>query len=107
MSISQSVSDVNEPRGDILIGTAVIAVAASLPVVTAFTESAPTDGCAVHSNTLTPRGEFQIHDKDWGKGQPVASMHDWPLTSGAFVEGTRSFTFESLLHKRLLCTRQF
>ena len=73
-------------RRDLLVGSAVAAVATAMPAFPAGRASAATPtstqgkGTSAMS-TITTKDGVQIFYKDWGHGQPIVFHHGWPLSS--------------------------
>jgi non-heme chloroperoxidase len=73
-------------RRDVLVGSAVAAVATAIPALSMGQASAATPtsnrgkGTSAMS-TITTKDDVQIFYKDWGHGQPIVFHHGWPLSS--------------------------
>ena len=73
-------------RRDVIVGSALAAVATAIPALLTAPASAATPtlnrGEGKNAmNTITTKDGVQIFYKDWGHGQPVVFHHGWPLSS--------------------------
>jgi non-heme chloroperoxidase len=73
-------------RRDVIVGSAIAAVATAIPALLTEPASAatPTSNQAKGTNamnTITTKDDVQIFYKDWGHGQPIVFHHGWPLSS--------------------------
>src|SRR5262245_8548414 len=75
-----SMSDINEMRRHLLIGSAALAASFAIPPVAALAAE-PVGEKHMSSNTITTKDGTQIYYKDWGSGQPIVFHHGWPLSS--------------------------
>ena len=74
-------SDVNEMRRGMLLGTAAAAASLALPPMAAFAAQPIAGGHHMSSGTITVKDGTQIYYKDWGSGKPIVFHHGWPLSS--------------------------
>jgi non-heme chloroperoxidase len=73
-------------RRDVMVGSAVAAVATALPALLTGRASAATSTSNEQKgtnamSTITTKDGVHIFYKDWGHGQPIVFHHGWPLSS--------------------------
>jgi non-heme chloroperoxidase len=73
-------------RRDVMVGSAVAAVATALPALLTGRASAATSTSKEQKgtnamSTITTKDGVHIFYKDWGHGQPIVFHHGWPLSS--------------------------
>jgi non-heme chloroperoxidase len=73
-------------RRNVIVGSALAAVATAIPALFTAPASAATStsnrGEGTNTmNTITTKDGVQIFYKDWGHGQPIVFHHGWPLSS--------------------------
>src|SRR3954453_5645116 len=75
-------SEVNEMRRALLIGTvAAMAASSVLAPIAAVAAQSPRGDKRMSSGIFTLKDGVQIYYKDWGTGQPIVFHHGWPLSS--------------------------
>jgi non-heme chloroperoxidase len=73
-------------RRDVMVGSAIAAVATAIPgfltgPVSAATSTSNRGKGTNAMSTITTKDGVQIFYKDWGQGQPIVFHHGWPLSS--------------------------
>ncbi len=86
MPKNSPIGDANLSRRDLVVGSAVFAVATTLPAIASGRASTNaitpnTSNGDMTMGTVTTKDGAEIFYKDWGQGQPIVFHHGWPLSS--------------------------
>ncbi len=73
-------SDVNEMRRRILLGSVATAASFAVPPLAALA-ARPKGDSRMSSSTITLKDGTELYYKDWGTGQPIMFHHGWPLSA--------------------------
>jgi non-heme chloroperoxidase len=74
-------SEINEMRRGILLGSVALASSFIVPPMAAIAAQATKGAQRMTSSTITLKDGTQIYYKDWGTGQPIMFHHGWPLSA--------------------------